>query len=266
MYKNLRISARFIYENINIIKTRNVEPILIVPLMKSFNSNEIENKFITHYSNYKYPVVIIEQQNEEYNPGALKNIGFDLTHTFHNYLLIKNNYEKVYIFQDANLLIDDQLQKIYSSNLKLPVRLSNLSHNINGGDIMILNEFNFIKCNGFSLKNNTNFLSSQDMIKRLALNNTPITCLYSTKTKYIVNSNEIFISPYIPYLENYEYKKSDIENIFKDGLTSLNYNVTDIHKYPNQNIIKVKIRINKSSHFGPLAVFPYSFSTFGFSF
>jgi hypothetical protein len=262
---------RVIYENFNKIKIGNVNPILIVPYQKSIYSYELENNFINHYSKLNNPIIIVEQYSGTYNSGALKNIGFDLTKKM-NDILPENYLPKVYAFQDMKSLICDNLFKLYFSKLKTPIYFPLIKEKVFYGDIMIFDDKTFKKVNGFSNEilssfNNIESLElSRNMITRLSNKNILITRPYFIEGDYRINNIQLekMNIPYCNVL--YNTKISNADNFEEDGLNSIQYNILDIHKYKNTNAFKVKVNLINKQVFKPLSVFPYSFSTFSFSF
>lgn len=271
VYKKLNKFPRVIYENLDTNKIRNVNPIIIVPYQKNTYSYEIENSFINHYSKLNVNTIIIEQYSGTYNPGALKNIGFNLSKEVSNFFP-ENYLKNVYVFQDMKVKVCKNLSKLYRSKLDTPVYFPLINKNIFYGDIMIFDENNFKKVNGFSneiLSSFSNIESlelSRNMIARLSTKDIRITRPYFIEGKYIMNDIQLEEMD-IPYCNMiYNTNISSVDNIKEDGLSSLNYNIIDVHKYPNINAIKVKVNLTNKQIFKPLSVFPYSFSTFGFSF
>lgn len=206
-----------------------------------------KNLFINIMSNLfpKHDIFIIEQSkdNQKFNIGKLKNIGFDIAKNYDNY-----------IFTDIDMIPNQDLTYYYSINFNCICSLAykgtryesinNKTDKIFLGGVIGVNKNDFIKINGYP--NNFWGWGGEDDALIIRIYNEKLNICYPKKGKVIdtevINKKKILMKNKMKILKNndnieklkYEKILFDNKNYKKNGINSLNYKI--LYKTINKHI------------------------------
>lgn len=206
----------------------------------------IMNKILAPYCNFKIFIIQQSADNNSFNIGKLKNIGFELA--------MKENDFDNYIFSDIDTIPNYDLIQYFIVHNKFPIALGmgTRYYNANSskpfmGALLNFNSKTFIKINGYM--NNIYGWGKEDesLINRL-VNSKFETILYPKNGMIIDLETHLSINNKLKTVKknNISYEKlyEDLRSFKKNGLNSLNYKILNTTNI-NNNTIQIEVDLLK---------------------
>lgn len=206
----------------------------------------IMNKILGPYCNFTIFIIQQSNDNNNFNIGKLKNIGFDTA--------MKHSHFDNFIFSDIDTIPNYDLLPYFLKSDKFPFALGQGTRYSNGnsykpfmGALLNFNPDTFIKINGF-MNNIYGWGKEDDALINRLVNSNFNTVLYPKIGKIIDLETHVSINNKLKTVRknNIAYEKliEDLQSFKTNGLNSLNFNVIDT-TIINKNTIQLHVDLLK---------------------